>query len=624
MISPSRRLATALICAALAPATATAQSYVFDNMCAPVTRHEVGRLAPNVLAILDQSGSMSSNNKWNIAKNALKEIADSTYRAGTCNATVISGCDEIRLGLGFFSTSASVAVLPAEDTRDSVKNALDSRWPGGGTNMYAGTLQILNSNELKATDRTGIGMFITDGEPSIISLDGTTISSSIPAAENLCTAKNRVTGPAVTYVVGFGSGANPYINSMLAAAGGTGTCRTSGGAVIDVCGLSRADKLKLQNKQSPYNGATCTGSLQADNAQALKDALLSITTNAACTFPLTIPPNYPAGAGADADPFATRVAINHRIYGQNVEVQPYLANDPNLFYTYLVNARGVAPAAADIMKGDGWVFADQTRKNIRFTPDLCAQIGAGNITVVDTQVACLCQFTGQPCVVPGKLGVCRQGVWACVGGRDVCQQVNQPSAETCNNLDDNCDGLVDNIPNAGQACSVPGQLGRCALGNIACVAGAQVCQQRFAPMPETCNGLDDNCDGQIDDLSDARSRDPVNWTANILPAQYSGLVCAFQDSCTCTQAMARANTHQGDTLNAYLAANWAQKCRCAEGIFEASDDLTVEAAPHADANADEELAGCAVASPTQDAQNAQLGLIGLTLLGAVVGRRRRR
>jgi len=50
----------------------------------------------------------------------------------------------------------------------------------------------------------------------------------------------------------------------------------------------------------------------------------------------------------------------------------------------------------------------------------------------------------------------------------------------------------------GEACDT-GKPGRCARGAKACKNGALACGDLFGPVPETCNGVDDDCDGTIDD-----------------------------------------------------------------------------------------------------------------------------
>ena len=97
------------------------------------------------------------------------------------------------------------------------------------------------------------------------------------------------------------------------------------------------------------------------------------------------------------------------------------------------------------------------------------------------------------------LGVCKPGVLQCVGGDIECEQTTQPTDEICNGLDDNCNGFDDEgDPGGGGACST-GLLGVCAAGTEHCSGGDVVCQQNVMDGPETCNGLDDDCDGAKDE-----------------------------------------------------------------------------------------------------------------------------
>ncbi|MCA9542396.1 MAG: hypothetical protein KC620_26045, partial [Myxococcales bacterium] len=99
----------------------------------------------------------------------------------------------------------------------------------------------------------------------------------------------------------------------------------------------------------------------------------------------------------------------------------------------------------------------------------------------------------------GRLGVCAVGLTECRAGAPLCLSRRDPSAERCNGLDDDCDGSIDEgAAEVGSGCAT-GLLGACAMGTRQCVGGALVCRGLIAPVPETCNGSDDDCDGLADE-----------------------------------------------------------------------------------------------------------------------------
>jgi hypothetical protein len=98
----------------------------------------------------------------------------------------------------------------------------------------------------------------------------------------------------------------------------------------------------------------------------------------------------------------------------------------------------------------------------------------------------------------GAQGVCGAGTTNCSNGTLVCDENVQPSPEICDGLDNNCNGQVDEgDPGGGGACNT-GLLGVCAAGVYHCVGGHIVCVQTTQPSAEICDGLDNNCDGQVD------------------------------------------------------------------------------------------------------------------------------
>lgn len=67
-----------------------------------------------------------------------------------------------------------------------------------------------------------------------------------------------------------------------------------------------------------------------------------------------------------------------------------------------------------------------------------------------------CVTLGQSCNT-GRPGICASGVTTCQNGEFVCTSIEGPRPETCNGLDDDCDGVVDNgFPTLGQSCDCGG------------------------------------------------------------------------------------------------------------------------------------------------------------------------
>ena len=112
---------------------------------------------------------------------------------------------------------------------------------------------------------------------------------------------------------------------------------------------------------------------------------------------------------------------------------------------------------------------------------------------------------GDACAVAGKLGPCAASAKACVNASGswslTCPQTVFAVSETCNGVDDNCDGTVDNgaLPGVNDVCTVAGKLGVCSVSGEICQAGVLVCLQSVFPSVEVCNSLDDNCDGSVDE-----------------------------------------------------------------------------------------------------------------------------
>ena len=120
---------------------------------------------------------------------------------------------------------------------------------------------------------------------------------------------------------------------------------------------------------------------------------------------------------------------------------------------------------------------------------------------------CECDADIVPCY-PGPadtrgVGACADGERPCYGGTDsttVCEGFVLPTIEICNDIDDDCDGVVDVGPDGCSVCGVTA---------------------------ETCNGIDDDCDGQIDEGLRNGCGDCI---ADVVPEETRGIaLCNGED-----------------------------------------------------------------------------------------------
>ncbi len=112
---------------------------------------------------------------------------------------------------------------------------------------------------------------------------------------------------------------------------------------------------------------------------------------------------------------------------------------------------------------------------------------------------------GGTCFGNGSLTApCGHGTLVCTGGGWICQGADPPSAEACDGIDNNCDGQIDNgtLTNVGISCGIS-SIPPCKMGTTTCQSGSVVCVGNVDPTVETCNGIDDDCSGVKDDH--------INW-----------------------------------------------------------------------------------------------------------------
>jgi hypothetical protein len=136
-----------------------------------------------------------------------------------------------------------------------------------------------------------------------------------------------------------------------------------------------------------------------------------------------------------------------------------------------------------------------------------------------------CTASGVSCNT-GQLGVCAAGTIICgTNGQPVCAPsetaafegwranpqptppLSDNNVRTCNGLDDDCDGSVDEEFEVACYDGLPAtrDVGLCRSGIRSCTElapgtyGMSACIGQVLPAVEVCNALDDDCDGQVDE-----------------------------------------------------------------------------------------------------------------------------
>jgi hypothetical protein len=169
------------------------------------------------------------------------------------------------------------------------------------------------------------------------------------------------------------------------------------------------------------------------------------------------------------------------------------------------SAVGACRQGVQLCEGDVWGTCTGA---IFPEPEVCGDRVDNNCNG-EVDENCGCEDGATRACLTGMDGVCAAGTQTCNTSDHTwtpCLPFSPSSTETCNGLDDDCDGVADEdvcfCPAGATRACYTGLLGACEAGSQTCSADGRnwsPCATTYVRVSETCNGVDDDCDGEADE-----------------------------------------------------------------------------------------------------------------------------
>jgi hypothetical protein len=551
---------------------------------------------PSASATQATCGGSTTDTKWNVASDAINTVVTDLTATDP---------DTVEFGLGIFYGSNNAPIL-TDAQPNNRSNILDELYsgndPSGGTPLWNAIDSTLNSATIQGAPGAKAGILVTDGEHNGFGSNADVVSKACEHGDQ-----------APLYVVGFGSGSDEKFNNVLAAAGDTGTNCDRDALCQDP---------SRWNESQFYDG--CQGAKLAESPAALQIAIIEIVEEIACTFPVDVlsdstnPYDWdqPSQGCIDDDYDCLRVMVgNTRVYHRDSSRSSvgWEFTDSSHDTVRILNSdTGGSADYCDMIRNQSVRQPGDNNDIIIQRACMCTQPTGSQCASSDMAPpprTCECPIgdwvcddgldiclprdpcvnnAGNPINAVGEGATCTVGVGVCENtGVEECVAPGQPAEcnvdpldppeddeSTCDGQDNDCDGSVDDVTWDNDRCHVDEGLdpdaideetNRCKIGIAFCAANGVGCQA-FTPMPEVCNGIDDDCDGVIDNLSSS-------WGnfSETLSGRYRAASCFERNVCMCENG---PDAIEGPDYSSYLES-WANTpageepdpvCACGEGL----------------------------------------------------------